>query len=356
MTDAVTCGVFSVARHHAPSMRVRALQLTDRLADTGVRLKPYSLLEEAAAIGGNRLRAYASARADLLRRVRSREIPLDVAMVQKQADYAPSLSLERALVRRGRVVYDVDDAIWVRDRSAGAHPLAFLKGARRKASWLARSADHVIAGNAILAEWLRAGGRPVTIIPSLVEVEAIAVRSHEQRDAVTLGWIGSPSTARYLDALAPVLEELRTQLPDRQIELLSVGGAPAVRVDGIRYRTVGWSVAAEREALASMDIGVMPLPNTPWTRGKCAYKALQYMAAGIPVVSDPVGVTAEIVGGGSGSVAADPRDWVDAIVAFATDAEARCRAGAAGRARVEADFSTRRWTPTVAAILRGECP
>jgi glycosyltransferase involved in cell wall biosynthesis len=153
-----------------------------------------------------------------------------------------------------------------------------------------------------------------------------------------------------------VLEELRSQLPDRQIELLSVGGAPAVRVDGIRYRTFGWSVAAEREALASMDIGVMPLPNTPWTRGKCAYKALQYMAAGVPVVSDPVGVTAEIVGGGPGSVAADPRDWVDAIVAFATDAEARSRAGAAGRARVEADFSTRRWTPTVAAILRGEGP
>jgi glycosyltransferase involved in cell wall biosynthesis len=119
----------------------------------------------------------------------------------------------------------------------------------------------------------------------------------------------------------------------------------------VRAEERAWSPAAEREALAEIDIGLMPLDDTPWSRGKCAYKALQYMAAGIPPVVDDVGISAAAVGG-AGCVATGAGQWREALRALADDAGLRTRLGATGRRRVEEEFSPRRWLPTLAAILR----
>ncbi len=113
-----------------------------------------------------------------------------------------------------------------------------------------------------------------------------------------------------------------------------------------------WSLGAEREALAEMDIGLMPLDDTPWSRGKCAYKALQYMASGIPAVADDVGIVADTIGGG-GHAVAGAEQWLEALDALAGDPDLRARMGEAGRRRVEEEFSPDRWLPTIAAILRG---
>ena len=127
------------------------------------------------------------------------------------------------------------------------------------------------------------------------------------------------------------------------------------KVDGLRVVLHRWSEPAERAVLDRMDVGLMPLPDDPWARGKCAYKALQYMAAGVPVVADDVGITAAVIGDGqAGLIVSRPRDWVDGIVQLARDPELRNRLGAAGRRRVEADFSTARWAPVLAAAIRGE--
>lgn len=293
--------------------------------------------------------ALAGARRCLRRELRAADA--DTVLVQRHVDLAPPLSLERAAVRGRRLIYDVDDAIWLSGRQSGGHPLGTLKGARRKVRWLAERASHSIAGNEILAEHLASyGGGPITVVPSLVDPAASEMRRHEQGEEVTLGWIGSPTTASYLRGATPALKRFAATSA-RPVRLLVVGGrAPSLAA--ARVEEWAWSPAAERRALAEIDIGLMPLVDTPWTRGKCAYKALQYMASGIPAVVDAVGISAATVAG-AGFAATGTDQWVEALQSLADDASLRNRLGAAGRARVEAEFSPRRWLPTLATILRG---
>jgi glycosyltransferase involved in cell wall biosynthesis len=214
--------------------------------------------------------------------------------------------------------------------------------------WLASRADHVVAGNDILAEYLHRDAERITVVPSLADTDNTALRVHAESDHTVVGWIGSRSTARFLKRLGQLLYQVSLDLKPRSIELIAVGGsAPAIR--GVKTRSIPWSKAAEREVLQHIDIGVMPLPDTPWTRGKCAYKAIQYMAAGVPVVADDVGITREVVGDG-GLVATSEIEWREAFEALVTSLPLRRRLGIRGRARVEADYSVRRWAPTLAAI------
>ena len=167
--------------------------------------------------------------------------------------------------RNRRLIYDVDDAVWLSGRQTGGHPLGVLKGAARKVRWLAERAAHTIAGNEILAEHLAAYGKRVTVVPSLVDPASYPLRSHEQGEALTLGWIGSPTTAPYLERAAPVLERLAGE-SNRPVRLLVVGGS-AVEIAAVRVEERAWSPEAERQALAEMDVGLMPLEDTPWTHG-----------------------------------------------------------------------------------------
>jgi len=231
--------------------------------------------------------------------------------------------------------------------------LALFKGTRRKLAWLTARADCITVGNDFLAERLSRDANAVMVIPSLVDVERVDVRAHDATDAVILGWIGSRTTARYLEGLAPVLASLSRTLRHRTVELHAVGGGMRP-IPGVRVTARQWSEHAEREALARMDIGLMPLPDDPWTRGKCAYKALQYMAAGVPVVADDVGITARVLGDGrAGITVRDPAGWVEALVALSADPSLRTALGAEGRRRVEAGYSTSRWAPVLAAVISG---
>jgi glycosyltransferase involved in cell wall biosynthesis len=285
-----------------------------------------------------------------LKRDLGEEEGASTVIVQRQVDLAPWLALERAATRGRRLIYDVDDAVWLSGRQTGGHPASVLKGAARKVRWLADRAEHVLAGNEILAEHLSGYNGRVTVVPSLVDPDSYAARTHEQGETITLGWIGSATTAPYLAGIAPVLERF-ARSSDRPVRLLVVGGSVG-KIAGVRAEERAWSPQVEREALGEIDIGLMPLVDTPWTRGKCAYKALQYMAAGIPAVADDVGVSATTVGDGGYAISgAGP--WLEALQALAADAGLRARLGDAGRRRVEEAFSPRRWLPTIAAILRG---
>jgi Glycosyl transferases group 1 len=343
----------SAAGPDAPAFRIRSLLLQDELAKHAVRLQPLPLVSPNHAPAGwapsRRLGQVLRGRRDLRARLASSEAP--VALVHRQVDFAPALTLERAALRRRALVYDLDDPIWLSwTRSAQGHPLAALKGSGRKARWLAERATHVIAGNEILAEWLGRHSDHVTVVPSTVETRAAAIRRHEDRDTLVIGWIGSQTTAGYLGPLLARLGGISAMLKGRRLKLLMVGGT-AVAPDGVELESLPWSVESERRALAEMDIGVMPLPDNPWTRGKCAYKAIQYMAAGIPVVADDVGITRSVVGSG-GLIPAGEIGWADALVQLGNDAALRARIGADGRTRAEGEFSVERWAPAVADILR----
>jgi glycosyltransferase involved in cell wall biosynthesis len=356
---AVTVGALSAAGPNAPSFRVRTKIPSAELARQGVTIEHVSLLDDAddRRLHGASLPARAAtalrARTRLRRRLTAAD--WDVSLVQRQVDLLPTLELERKAADAGRLVLDVDDAIWL-DSTEGArgHRLAVLKGTPRKVRWLAGRADAVVAGNELLAEWLAKYSANVQVVPSLVEHREIAVRQHEPGDRIVLGWIGSPTTATYLPHLVAPLAKLQSEAPDVRFELLAVGG-PAPDIPGVEVRFEPWSEERERDFLAEVDIGLMPLEDTPWARGKCSYKALQYMAAGIPVVADDVGVSASVIGHEhSGLIPRSEAEWTEFVVTLARDAELRNRLGAAGRARIANEFSVERWAPELAAILRGD--
>jgi len=187
-------------------------------------------------------------------------------------------------------------------------------------------------------------------VPSLIDTATYVTRVHEELPVITLGWIGSPTTARYLNHVGPTIERFAST-SKRPVRLVVVGGE-APRLHGVEVHQRVWSPASERVALAETDIGLMPLEDTMWSRGKCAYKALQYMACGIPPLVSKVGVSANVVGD-AGCVAAGDLQWLEALHLLADDPNLRSRLGTIGRRRIEQDFSFARWIPVLAEILRG---
>lgn len=210
----------------------------------------------------------------------------------------------------------------------------------------------VLAGNNYLAQRAREAGAPmVEIVPTLIDLDRYSVKiaSDDKVDLPRIVWIGSPSTARYLELIHKPLEELSRQFNFK----LRVIGADGFALQGVNMEYVPWTEATEAASIQSCDIGVMPLLDSPWERGKCGYKLIQYMACGLPVVASPVGVNCEIVSDGeNGYLAGSDGAWVDALETLLRDAMLRQQMGAAGRRRVEADYCIQQVAPRMAELLR----
>jgi glycosyltransferase involved in cell wall biosynthesis len=255
---------------------------------------------------------------------------------------------ERLLARNGTpYVVDYDDAIYHRyDLHRNAFVRRVLGG---KIDAIMRGARAVIVGNAYLGERAHAAGaRRVEQLPTAVDLARYPASPHPVRNGLTVGWIGSPSTAGYLSLIKPPLADIARQGTTRVV----VVGARQVDLDGIPVEVKPWSEATEVEELQSFDVGIMPLPDAPWERGKCGYKLIQYMACGLPVVASPVGVNRTIVEPGvNGFLAGNDDEWRSALTTLGSSADLRHKLGRAGRAKVEAAFSTRVTAPRLAAIL-----
>ena len=202
-----------------------------------------------------------------------------------------------------------------------------------------RNAYCVIAGNAYLAERARiAGAKRVVVIPTVVDHERYSTGKHSSQ-AITIGWIGSPTTQRYVEHLLPVLQRLRQESDFR---LLLVGATEDIvsKLSGIDVDVEPWSEDTETSLIKKMDIGIMPLKDGPWERGKCGYKLIQYMASGVPVIASPVGVNPSIVdGSGCGLLADSFSEWQESFSRLINDPQQRRRFGDAGRASVKERFS-----------------
>jgi glycosyltransferase involved in cell wall biosynthesis len=185
-------------------------------------------------------------------------------------------------------------------------------------------------------------------VPSCIDPQRQPLRIHDEGRPVTVGWIGSPTTGPYLD---PVLPQLAALNDDRlQVRFVVVGADTGWRAPWIEHRP--WSLARETDDIAEFDIGIMPLPDTPWARGKCGYKLLQYFAAGVPAVSSPVGVANELVGQEHGLLASTQMQWRDALTRLAKHPDERRELGLRARAFVERSYSYQSWAPRLAELLR----
>jgi glycosyltransferase involved in cell wall biosynthesis len=247
---------------------------------------------------------------------------------------------QRYLLRRAArfLVFDFDDAIFLRDSYAakGLHSAGRL----RRCAALVKAADVVMAGNTFLRDWAGrwAGKDRVHLMPTCVDPLRYPLAEHNGTgEEIQLVWIGSSSTLRGLEAVRPLLEEIGRRLPGLSLKLIC---DCFLRLDRLRVQPCPWTEAGETRALAAADIGISFIPDDPWSRGKCGLKVLQYMAAGLPVVGNPVGVQADLIRHGeTGFLVKTPEQWVAALGRLAGEPRLRRRMGRAGRRRVEAEFS-----------------
>jgi len=247
-------------------------------------------------------------------------------------------------------VYDFDDAFFLRYRSGSFRWLSPLLGS--KFDRLMSAAKVVTAGNAILAAYASRFSTNVTILPSVVDTDhyrpAEIFPGGHSADPFTVGWIGSPSTAPYLQLLVQPLQQLARERP---VRLVVVGG-PAPTIAGVEVIEQPWSLEQEVPLIQQFNVGVMPLPNTPWTRGKCAYKLIQCMACGIPVVASRVGANVEAVPAECGLLAETPEQWLAAFRRLAADSELRQRMGTAARHWVQERYSLSSALPVLTGVIQ----
>jgi glycosyltransferase involved in cell wall biosynthesis len=258
-------------------------------------------------------------------------------------------AIESLMLSRRPYVVDYDDAIFVR---YGEHANRWRRAlVADKIAGIMRGAAVVTAANERLAEYARASGASrVEYCPTAIDVQRYEVHEPSiSSGPAVIGWIGSPSTAPYLRVAAPAL---RAICADGRARFVAVGSGPLSLPD-VPIEVRPWSVASEVRDIESFDIGIMPLPDDPWARGKSGYKLIQYMAASRPVVASAIGANCQIVQGGrTGLLVTSQDEWVAALRTLCADAALRTAMGRAGRELVEQRHDLRRAAPRLAKILK----
>lgn len=238
-----------------------------------------------------------------------------------------------------RCVFDVDDAIYVRKPRRLGEAADDSIWRKRKFSATCRWVDVVAAGNDVLAGVARSSARNVEILPTSIDTAAYWPTTAPAEAAPTIVWIGSPENLIYLEMIRPALVRLARRHPTLKLRVICSRFPqwPELNVEPIQ-----WSSATEAASLAAAHIGVMPLTDDEWARGKCAFKLLQYMAAALPCVASPVGANTEaVIDGVNGFHARTVDEWERHLQALIESPELRARFGAHGRAHVESRYAMR---------------
>jgi glycosyltransferase involved in cell wall biosynthesis len=273
----------------------------------------------------------------------------DVVYIFREAALLGPPIFERRIHRlRVPIVFDFDDAIFVSYRSPSNGYLSYLKFAG-KTKEICRLATNVTVGNPYLAQYARQVNSRVTIIPSTIDTDEYTVeRTREPAAIPVIGWTGSYSTLQHLDTLRGALQRLAKT--DRF--KLRVIGPSEYKLEGVDCETIRWRAETEVADLRPIDIGIMPLPDDAWSKGKCGMKALQFMAAGIPTVVSPVGFNTELIKNDeNGLLAATEADWVEVLGRLLRSPELRLKLGDEGRATVESNYSAAIHAPRFYQVL-----
>ena len=244
-------------------------------------------------------------------------------------------------------VVDYDDAVFHNYDLHAISAVRTLLG--RKVRDAMRRSTMVIAGNEYIAQYaLKSGARRVEVIPTVIDLDRYHTKKCYTDDSFTIGWIGSPVTSTYLSTMHSMLHEVCSEGRARVVLV----GAGRMNMEGVPVEIRAWSEKTEVSDIQTFDVGIMPLPDTPWERGKCGYKLIQYMACGIPVIASPVGVNTSIVQNGeNGFLAKTREDWVDALRTLIADKQLCRRMGVLGRKKVENEYSLRVTEPRLLSLL-----
>jgi glycosyltransferase involved in cell wall biosynthesis len=247
-------------------------------------------------------------------------------------------------------VVDYDDAVFHRYDMARRPIVRQWLG--KKIDGVMRHADIVWAGNSYLGNWAKgAGAKNIVILPTVIDPERYAIKENANHNPVVIGWIGSPTTLKYLNEIRAVLERLSKDLG---VVIHVVGGRVDWKFDG-NLKVIQWTEDGEVSAIQQMDIGVMPLPDDPWEKGKCAYKLIQYMACGLPVVASPVGMNVDVVvNGENGYLAKTQEEWYESLKTLILDEGLRKKMGQTGFDLVQERFTIERNFEVIMRELGGK--
>ncbi|MBA4189778.1 MAG: glycosyltransferase [Planctomycetaceae bacterium] len=264
-----------------------------------------------------------------------RDFTADAVIIQRKL--LPSWAI--ALLRRRvpRLIFDFDDAVWLRDSYS---PRGFHDPRRtRRFRATVSACDLVIAGNEFLAEAARTFTSPdrVVVIPTCVEPSHYPVATHEPRSGLQLVWVGSRSTLRGLEQFTPTLSAIGRAVPGVRLKLIC---DKFLQIPDLPVDECVWREDTEAAEIAAADVGIGWVPDDPWSHGKCGLKVIQYQAAGLPVIANPVGVQTEMVRDEeTGHLATSTEEWVAAVSRLANDARLRQQLGSAGRRQVHERYS-----------------
>lgn len=343
--------VFAKYGDRAASTRQRFVQAMPYLAAAGITLEIRPLFDNAYLTDlfekgiRNRWRVL-KAYLKRLRELKEAKA-YDLIIIQYELfPYLPAL-FESLLSTQKPIILDYDDAIF-HQYDQHRNPLVrSILG--KKLIPLMRRARLILCGNDYLAEYAKQHNRHVAVVPTVVDVGHYHPTQGARNDPPVLGWIGSPSTWDYC---LPLLDTL-SQFTEKGALFVEVVGAGHKAKARPGFEFLDWSEKDEINDIRRMDIGIMPIPDAPWARGKCGYKLIQYMACGLPVIASPVGVNRQIVTHGEqGFLASTPEEWKAAIQQLLSDDALRKRMGEAGRTKAVAEYSIQRYGPRLAELLR----
>jgi glycosyltransferase involved in cell wall biosynthesis len=333
----------------SPGQRFRFEQYLDFLEQNGVSCEISFLLnEQDDAIFYSRghyfkkfliyLKSLKIRRCDV-----KRSNDFDMVFIYREAIMTGSVRFERKLKLKGaKIILDFDDAIWVLDVSTGNKNLKWLKKPS-KTEEILRMSEMVFVGNRFLAEYACRFNSNVKIVPSTIETNIFKRKYHDKtNEKICIGWIGSRTTMKHFCLAVPFLKKLMEKFPGRiYVKLISDINYPGNDID---INFCKWKKDTEAEDLSEIDIGIMPLPDDEWSRGKCGFKGLQYMSLEIPTIMSPVGVNIDILQDGvNGYLASTEAEWIEKLSLLIESPELRERIGKNGRKTVEEKYSFNAW-------------
>lgn len=340
----------------SPGQRYRFEQWLGLLPENSVKAEIHSLFDPATysrlyTSGGWGWKSYATVKG-LVKRIKDvlSANKADVAFIYREAFPLGPPWLDLYLESHVPVVYDFDDAIFLGDTSEANSMIAKLK-VPQKVQQIVAGSTITTVGNDFLASYAQRFSESVRVLPSTIDVRKYRPpASRSTGSLIRIGWSGSKTTSAHLETIRPVLIRALKELP---VEVHVVGD-PDFRLSGSdRVRITAWDSRSEIQDVSSFDIGLMPLPEDDWSRGKCGLKALLYMALEVPPVVSPVGVNTEIVSDRqSGLIAKSDDEWFEAIAQLVEDESLRRELGSAARTTVIERYSGQQWAPIFLETLQ----